>query len=219
MNKIKVLVADDHPTFREGLARFLDDEEDFECVAKVADGEEAVSEAKALLPDVAVMDIAMPKLNGIEAARKIRESCPGTAILIISAYDYESYVLAALKAGAAGFLVKNAPLPELISAVRLVHGGDGVFNLKAASRILRGLIAEDSEEPSGIGPLHGSELKVLTLCARGMSNREIGSELGISERTVQSHLVNIFKKLGVSSRTQAVLTAVGSGWLSLDDVS
>ena len=131
MDKIKVMVADDHPAFREGLCRLLKDETDLEVVALPEDGEEAVESARKLQPDVAIIDISMPKLNGIEAAKQIRVAAPTTAILMVSAYSYPSYVLAALRAGAAGYLLKNAPLNELISAVRLVHSGEGVFDLKA----------------------------------------------------------------------------------------
>ena len=119
MKKIRVLVADDHPTFREGLCHFLDGQEDIEVVAQPADGEEAVKLAMELIPDVAIIDIAMPRVNGIEAARQIKEALPAIAILMVSAYDYESYLVGSLRAGAAGYMLKNAPVSELISAVRL----------------------------------------------------------------------------------------------------
>ena len=218
MEKIKVLVADDHPAFREGLGRLLAEEKDIEIVAKAADGEETVSLAKELLPDVTIMDIAMPKLNGIEAARQIKAACPTTAILMVSAYDYESYMLASLRVGAAGYLLKSAPLHDLISAVRLVHAGEGVFDLKAASRLIRRLAAVKGEERKNLEELHYRELQVLKLAAKGMSNKEIARELVISERTIQTHLVNIFRKLKVGSRTEAVLRALKEGWLTLDDL-
>ncbi len=217
-DKIKVMVADDHPAFREGLCRLLKDEEDLEVVAMPEDGEEAVESAKKLQPDVAIIDISMPKLNGIEAAKQIRVASPSTAILMVSAYSYPSYVLAALRAGAAGYLLKNAPLHELISAVRLVHSGEGVFDLKATGKILRRLATDKVEKRKDLEELHPRELQVLNLAAKGVGNKEIANQLGISERTVQTHLVNIFRKLRVSSRTEAVLHALKEGWLTLDDL-
>ena len=218
MEIIRVLVADDHPAFREGLCRLLEDEEDLEVVARPADGEETVLLAKELKPDVAIIDVAMPRLNGIEAAKQVKEACPSTAVLIISTYDYESYVLASLRAGAAGYLLKNAPLRELVSAIRMVHIGGAVFDLKAASNILHRLAANDGQERRSLEELHSRELEVLKLAARGVTNRNIASKLVISERTVQTHLVNIFRKLGVGSRTEAVLRALRKGWLTLDDL-
>ena len=218
MERIKVLVADDHPAFREGLCRLLEEEGDLEVVARAADGEEALRLAKELLPDVAIIDVAMPEVNGIEAAKQIKASCPATAILIVSAYRYESYILASLRAGAAGYLLKNAPLRELINAVRFVHAGEAVFDLKATSSILRRLVADNAEERRRLRRLQHRELEVLRTAAKGMSNKEIAAELVISERTVQTHMVNIFKKMGVSSRIEAVLRALKEGWLSVDDL-
>lgn len=218
MDKIRVLIADDHPAFREGLCQLLEHEEDIECVAKAADGEEAVRLAIELLPDVAIIDIAMPKLNGIEAAGQIKAARPAIAILMVSAFGYESYVLASLRAGAAGYLMKNASLRELANAVRSVHAGEAVFDLKATSKILHRLADDKGEEWKGLAELKPRELEVLRLTGKGMSNKEIAGELVLSERTVQTHLVNIFRKLGVGSRTEAVLHALKEGWLTLDDL-
>jgi DNA-binding NarL/FixJ family response regulator len=218
MKKIKVLIADDHPTFLAGLSHFMAQEKDMNVVAEAVDGEEAVTLAQRLVPDVAIIDIAMPKLNGIEAAREIRKVCATTAILIVSAFDYESYVVASLEAGAAGFLLKTAHPSELVSAVRLLHSGEGIFDLNATSRVLRRLAGRMAREMAGLPQLRPRELKVLRLCARGLSNKEIGRELSISERTVQAHLLNVFRKLGVGSRTEAVLRALKEGWLTVDDL-
>ena len=212
------MIADDHPAFREGLCQLLEGEEDLKCIAKPEDGEEAVRLAKELAPDVAIIDVAMPKLNGIEAAKQIKVACPNTAILMVSAFGYESYVLASLRAGAAGYLLKSAPLRELTNAVHSVQAGEGVFDLKAASKILQRLSAEKGEEKRSPEELHRRELQVLKLAAKGISNKQIASKLSISERTVQTHLVNIFRKLGVGSRTEAVLHALKEGWLTLDDL-
>jgi len=218
MEKIKVLVADDHPVFREGLCQLLEHEEDLECVAKPADGEEAVRLAKELLPDVAIIDIAMPKLNGIEAVKQIKAAHPATAILIVSAFSYESYILASLRAGAAGYLLKSTSLRELTNAIRSVHAGEAVFDFRATSKILRRLADDKGEERRNLEELYPRELEVLRLAGKGLSNKEIARELVISERTVQTHLVNIFRKLDVGSRTEAVLHALKEGWLTLDDL-
>jgi DNA-binding NarL/FixJ family response regulator len=218
MEKIKVLVADDHPVFREGLCQLLEHEEDLECVAKPADGEEAVRLAMELLPDVAIIDIAMPKLNGIEAVKQIKAAHPATAILIVSAFSYESYILASLRAGAAGYLLKSTSLRELTNAIRSVHAGEAVFDFRATSKILRRLADDKGEERRNLEELYPRELEVLRLAGKGLSNKEIARELVISERTVQTHLVNIFRKLDVGSRTEAVLHALKEGWLTLDDL-
>jgi len=218
VQKIKILVADDHPAFREGLCRLIEEEEDMEVVATAADGGEAARLAKELLPNVAIIDVAMPVVNVIEAAKQIKAACPATATLMISAYGYESYILASLEAGAAGYLLKSVSLRDLTSAIRSVHAGKGVFDLKAASKILRRLSPEKGNGGGGLGKLHPRELEVLKLVAKGMSNKEIAAELSISERTVQTHLTNIFRKLEVGSRTEAVLHGLKEGWFALDDL-
>ncbi len=136
MKKISILIADDHPAFREGLACLLKDQTDLEVVATAGDGEEALEAAKNFQPEVAIMDISMPQMNGLEAAEQIRKICPGVAILMLSAYNYQAYMLGALRVGAMGYLPKNTPLNKLVSAVRMVLAGEAVFNLKALSQIL-----------------------------------------------------------------------------------
>ena len=216
--KIRILVADDHPTFREGLCRFLEEEADMEIVARPENGEEAVRLAKELQPDVAIIDVAMPKLNGIEAARQIKADHPDIAILMVSAYNYEAYLRAALQAGVAGYVLKSAPIEELVSAIRLVHVGEAVFNMKAASRILRHLVAEEGKDRKDFEGLHSRELEILKLVAEGKNNKDIAAELFLSERTVQTHMINIFRKLQVNSRTEAVLRALKEGWIALEDL-
>lgn len=215
---LRVMIADDEPAFCEGLCRALADERDIEVISRPVDGEEAVRMAKQLLPDVALISIDIPRLNGIEATKLIRAACPGITIIILSTYSYESHILASLRAGAAGYLLKSTPLDELISAVRLTHGGEAVFDLKATSKTLRRLLANKGDKRAGVGELRERELQVLRLAAQGMHNKEIAKELAISERTVQTHLVNTFTKLGVNSRTEAILHALKEGWLSLDDL-
>ncbi len=216
--KINILIADDHPAFREGLACLLRDESDFAVVSVAGDGEEAVESAKRLRPDVAIMDISMPKLNGIGAALQIRTMCPSTAVLILSAYSYQSYTLEVLRAGALGYLPKNTPLNKLFNAIRMVHSGEAVFNLKAIDKVLARFSPGRIEERKYPHELHTREVQVLKQVAKGISNKGIAGQLGISERTVQTHLVNIFNKLHVNSRTEAVLCSLKEGWLSPEDL-
>jgi DNA-binding NarL/FixJ family response regulator len=218
MEKIKVIVIDDHPSFREGLTRLLREEIDIEVIATLEDGNQAVESAKSLHPDVAVMDISMPGLNGIEAAKQIREVSPNTAVLMVSAHNFPSYVLACLRAGAAGYLMKNSSLKKIISAIRMVQIGGSVFDMKVAGKVLHGLTAGKVETSQG-NELHPRELQILELAAKGKGNKEIARELSISDRTVQTHLVNIFRKLQVNSRTEAIIRSLKEGWLTLDDLN
>lgn len=214
--KIRVLIADDHPAFREGLCHFLEEEKDMEVVGKPADGVEAVRLVKELHPDVAIIDVVMPQLGGIEAAREIKAACPTTAILMLSAYDYGSYLLASLQAGVAGYILKGTPISELVSSIRLVHAGRAIFDLKGVKKVIS-YVAGSSKPGKRTGRLRQRELDVLELAAKGMTNKAIAGELGISQRTVQTHLFNIFRKLEVNSRTEAVFRALREGWLIPDD--
>ena len=218
MEKIKVLVADDYPVFREGLCQLLEHEEDLECVAKPADGEEAVRLAKELLPDVAIIDIAMPKLNGIEAVKQIKAAHPATAILMVSAYGYQQSLFASLQAGVVGYLLKKTAPQEFISAVHSLCSGEAVFDLEAVTKLIGSLATNKGKEMKTMAQLRPREVELLRVAAKGVTNKEIASELGISPGTVQSHLVNIFRKMECGSRTEAVLHALREGWLSLDDL-
>ena len=218
MEKIRVLVADDHPAFREGLVRVMVEQGDIEVIAQAGDGEEAVKLAEQLCPDVALLDVAMPKLNGIEATKSIKAACPNTAVLIVSAYGYGPYVLGAIEAGASGYLLKDARLRELVSAVRSLHAGEKVLDPAVARKVLDRLSYATGKSREASPDLHQRELEVLKLTAKGLSNKEIASALSISVRTVQAHLVNIFTKLGVKSRTEAVVHALREGWFTIDDL-
>jgi len=218
MEKIRVLVADDHPAFREGLVRVMAEQGDIEVIAQAGDGEEAVKLASQLRPDVAVLDVAMPKLNGIEATKSIKAACPNTAVLIVSAYGYGPYVLGAIEAGASGYLLKDARLWELVSAVRSLHAGEKVLDPAVARKVIDRLPYAIGKSREAFPDLHQRELEVLKLTAKGLSNKEIASALSISVRTVQAHLVNIFTKLGVKSRTEAVVHALREGWFTIDDL-
>jgi two-component system, NarL family, response regulator LiaR len=218
MEKIRVVIADNHPAFREGLCRLLADEKELEVVGQAGDGEEIITLSKNLKPDVAIVDVAMPKLSGIEATKRIKETSPNTAVLIVSAFNYQTYILASLRAGAAGYLTKDTPIRELVTAVRLAYAGDGIIDRSAANNIIRHLIADKNAKKGNLD-LYPREIEVLKLTAKGMRNKEIAKELNISERTVQAHLSNIFSKLEVDSRTEAVLQALKEGWLDICDLS
>lgn len=216
--KIKVLVADDHPVFRLGLCRLLKTESDLECVGMAADGEEAVRKACALVPDIVVLDASMPKLNGMESARQIKAAFSAIAILMVSAYNYQAYMLASIQVGASGYILKTAPYSQIISAIRTVHTGEVVFDQEAAGKILCSIAVDKGVPKTGFAALRDRELQVLQLAARGIGSKGIAVSLGISDRTVQSHLTNIFRKLGVNSRTEAVVYALKEGYLTIEDL-
>lgn len=218
MEKIRVLVADDHPTFREGLIRVLAEQADIEVIAQAGDGERAAELAAELDPDVAILDISMPRLNGVEATRAIKAVSPDTAVLIVSAYGHEPYVIGAIEAGASGYLLKDARVWELVSAVRSVHAGETVLDPTAARKVFSRLSRVSGNSRKTSQCLHPRELEVLKLATKGMSNKDIADALSISVRTVQSHLVNIYSKLNVSSRTEAVTQALKEGWIILEEI-
>ena len=219
MKTTRILIADDHPVFRDGIRKLFDEQEELEVVGQADDGEAAINLAIELKPDLVIMDIMMPNVNGIEATKRIKAELPGVAILLVSGYSYDSYVLAALRAGAAGFLSKGARSNEILNAVTAIREGNPVLDPSLAYKILTELVsAGDSDARPHLEELHDRELEVLKLAAKGMTNRAIADELFLSERTVQSHFANIFRKLNVGSRTEAVLRALKSGWLSPDDL-
>jgi NarL family two-component system response regulator LiaR len=202
MDKIKILLAEDHIVVREGTRELIQHEDDMEVVGEAGNGEEAVQLAEQTKPDVIIMDITMPKVNGIEATKRIKEIIPLTAILILTAYDNDQYVSALLEAGAAGYLLKNVRGRELIDAIRAVHAGESVLHPKIARKVLNRFAAsgmiKDIIPVSDV--LSERELEVLRLAARGLNNRDIAEKLFLSIRTVQAHLGNIFNKLDVGSR-------------------
>jgi NarL family two-component system response regulator LiaR len=218
MDKLRVLIADDHPSFCEGLQKLMLEEGDIEPVGIASNGEEAVRLTDKLLPDVVVMDITMPKLNGIEATRRIKKAHPTIAILALSAYGYGAYVFSALEAGAGGYLLKNVPLRELLNAIREVRVGEAILDRAVAEKVLRSLSKSRQGEIAKGGKLNPRELEILELGAKGLNNDEIANQLMISPRTVQTHFTHIFDKLGVASRLEAVLHAIGEGWIALDNI-
>ena len=219
MSEIRVLLAEDHLLMREGIRRLLQQEEGLVVVGEASDGEEAVKLASELKPDVIIMDVAMPKVNGIEATKAIKAQYPNIAVLVLSAHDNDEYVFALLEAGAAGYLLKTASGDELVNAIRSVHSGEPVLHPSVLRKVM-GYFHHDSrparqEQPST--PLTEREKEVLLLAARGMSNKGIASQLFLSSRTVEGYLRSIFNKVGVGSRTEAVLYALRRGWFKLEE--
>ncbi len=221
MNKIEVLIADDHALFREGTRTLIDQEKDMKVVGEASDGEETVKLVTELHPHVVLMDIAMPILNGIEATRQIKARFPKTAVLILTAYDNDQYIVALLEAGAAGYLLKDVSSRNLINAIRAVFAGEAILHPSIARKVFShfGTISQQSEETPELAELSEREMEILKLAARGMSNQDIATHLFLSRRTIQSHLANIFRKMDVGSRTEAVLQALRRGWLGLDDLA
>ena len=220
MGKIRILLAEDHVVVREGTRQLIQREPDMEVVGEAGDGEEAIDLTNKLHPNVVIMDIAMPRLNGIEATKQIKALHPAISVLILTAYDNDQYIFAILEAGAAGYLLKNVRGSELIDAIRAVHAGESVLYPTVARRVISQLVSPFSSitEAKAIEPLSGREMEVLKLAAKGISNKDIAKELFLSPRTVQAHLGNIFNKLGVGSRTEAILCGLRRGWFTLEDL-
>lgn len=219
MDKIRIVLADDHVLMRQGTRELLEREEDLEIVGEAGDGEQAVELVTELHPDVALIDIAMPKLNGIEATRRIKARYPSVAVLILTAYDNDQYVFALLEAGAAGYLLKDVRARDLVEAIRAVNAGEAVLHPVIARKVVNCFARRPGEPTKEIAleRLTEREMQVLRLAAKGMSNKEIAKELVLSVRTVQGHLHNIFGKMRVGSRAEAVVQALRKGWLTLED--
>jgi DNA-binding NarL/FixJ family response regulator len=214
------MIADDHALVREGTRQILEDQPGLEVVGEAQDGEEAVALVSRLHPDVVLMDIAMPKLNGIEATRLIKKESPSTSVLILTAYDDDQYIYALLDAGAAGYLLKSVRGEELAQAVRAVAQGESVLHPAIAAKVFKRYTSPgQATAQEEIEPLSERESEVLGMAAKGLSNKMIARELKLSDRTVQAHLSNIFGKLGVASRTEAVITGLRRGLLQLEELS
>lgn len=209
---ITVLLADDHAMVRAGIHQFLERSGDIRVVAEAEDGVQAQQLIHQHLPDVAVLDIQMPKVSGIDVTRWVRSNHPDVGVLVLTAYDDDPYVLAVLQAGANGYVLKTASPQELIQAVRDVHAGKSVLDQVITQKLLRQIGAK--REAFQFEPLTERELEVLSLAAKGFTNKAIGLQLGISDRTVQGHLAHIFNKMQAGSRTEAVMRAVSLGWIS-----
>lgn len=221
MDKIKILLAEDHAVVRESIRESLTREIEFDVVGEACDGDEAVRMARELEPDVILMDISMPGLNGIEATRQIKAVCPAVAILILTAYDDEQYIFSVLSAGAAGYLLKDVGVQELVEAIKTVYQGDSVLHPAIAKKVLNKFRSYKNEatREMAIDVLSEREMTVLKMAAKGLSNNAIAQELHLSVSTIESHLRAIFNKLAVGSRTEAVIEAMKKGWLNLKDIS
>jgi len=218
MRKIKVLLAEDHIVVREGIRGLIQGEEDMEVVGEAGDGEEVVELVSQVQPDVVLMDIAMPKVNGIEATRRIKESHPFVAVLVLTAYDSEEFIFALVEAGAAGYLLKNVRSRGLLNGIRAVYDGESVLHPAVAHKIFSHLQLEKVKpaRPESTVTLTQRELEVLKLGMQGLSNKEVAKELSLGVRTIQTHWRNIFNKLGVSSRTEAIICGLEKGWIVLE---
>ena len=213
--KIKVLLADDHQMVRAGIRQLLESAGDIQVIAEAGDGEEAQALIQKHKPDVAVLDIQMPKASGIEVTRWVRANLPEVGVLILTAYDDEPYVMAVLQAGANGYVLKTASTDELIQAVRDVNEGKSALDPAITRKLMSNLFK--GSEKKLIDPLTDRELDVLRLAAKGFTNKSIGVQLSISDRTVQGHLAHIFAKLQANSRTEAVMRGVSLGLISQSD--
>jgi two-component system, NarL family, response regulator LiaR len=216
---IRVLLADDHALVREGTRELLSRDPHIEVVGEAADGTEALALIEALRPDVVLVDIAMPGLNGVEVTRLVKASQPEIAIVALTVHDEAPYLIALLEAGAAGYLLKDVKGRELIRAVHAVSAGESVLHPSVVGTVLDLVIADRQSTEQDDNPPTQRELEVLRLAARGLSNKQIARQLELSPRTVQTHLANIFEKLGVASRTEAVIRALRKGWFSIEELS
>jgi NarL family two-component system response regulator LiaR len=213
--KLRILIADDHPVVRKGLAALIETQADLELVGEAEDGAEAVEKALGLRPDVTLIDLVMPRLDGIQAIREIIRQLPKARILILTSFTEDEKVFPAIKAGASGYLLKDSSPQELLKAVRDVHRGQVSLHPTIALKVVREL-NQGSELPPTQDPLTARELEVLTLLAKGLPNEEIAARLVISERTVGTHVSNILSKLHLANRTQAALYALREGLARLE---
>ena len=214
---IRILITDDHAIVRKGLTMLLATEWDMKVVGEALDGQEAVEKAGSLKPDVVLMDLVMPRMDGIEATRKITEAHPEVKVLVLTSFAADDKVFPAVKAGALGYLLKDSSPEELVEAIRRVHRGEPSLEPDIARKVLQELSHPANEKPT-TDPLTERELEVLRLISQGLSNKEIASKLFISEWTVRTHVSNVLSKLHLASRTQAALYALRSGLASIDDV-
>jgi NarL family two-component system response regulator LiaR len=206
-NTIRVLVVDDHAVVREGLRAFLELQDGIEVAGEAADGNEAVEAAERLSPDVILMDLVMPNLDGLAAMRVLRARLPNARVIVLTSFFDDEQLMPALRAGAAGYLLKNAPPQELARAVRAAHAGEAVLDPVVAARVIEALAGH--AEP--LDRLTPREREVLVLIGRGFPNKRIARELGLAEKTVKTHVGHVLAKLGVSDRTQAAVIAVRAG--------
>jgi DNA-binding NarL/FixJ family response regulator len=208
---IRVLIVDDHAVVREGLRTFLALQDGIEVVGEAGDGAEALDAAAALQPDVILMDLVMPALDGLGAMRALRDAGTTARVIVLTSFTDDERILPAIQLGAAGYLLKNVAPAELARAVRAAHAGEALLDPTVAARLVAAVAEQRAEGPRAADALTRRERDVLTLIARGLSNKRIAFELGLSEKTVKAHVGHVLAKLGVSDRTQAALYAVRHG--------
>jgi DNA-binding NarL/FixJ family response regulator len=228
MNKITVMLVDDHPVFRQGLRRVLESEDDLDVVAEVSNGIEALQQAKQLIPDVLLLDINLPGMNGLQVARSLKDLLYDIDIIMLTAYHDDEQVFHAIRAGASAYFPKDVSPRRLIEAIRLVHQGSYVVEDRVLEKPEVGtwLLDQFKQAGSDVLDLDGSllvslsprEMEILQFIARGKSNKEIAHELGISRQTVKNHMTSILRKLAVNDRTQAAIYALRRGWIRLQDI-
>jgi two-component system, NarL family, response regulator LiaR len=217
---IKILVADDHPLMRQALISFLQKQPDFKVIAEATNGEEALKRVEELIPDVVIMDISMPVMNGLEATRQIKRKYPQIAILVLTVHTDSEHVLGILEAGAAGYLTKSVFGDEIIMAVRSVVAGEAVLTPSILQQIVK-TVPRKVTKPISLDPRQmpsAREMEILKLAASGLSNKDIALRMNVSVRTVKGYLADVFSKLGVGSRTEAVMTGLRIGLLTMDDI-
>ena len=212
--RIRILIADDHPIVRQGIAAVIDREPDLEVVGEAGDGAEAVEQAKALSPDVILMDLQMPKMDGAEAIKRLGDEAPEIKVIILTTYDTDDYIFRGLESGARGYLLKDAPPEEVVRAVRVAYRGESLIEPRIASRLLD-RIDRLGGASAGDAGLSEREVEVLSLLANGSTNKQIAAELYIGESTVKTHVLHIFGKLDVSDRTAAVMEAARKGIIQI----
>ncbi|OEF99757.1 DNA-binding response regulator [Vulcanibacillus modesticaldus] len=230
-DKIRIILADDHQLFREGVKRIINLEEDMEVIAEFSDGTGVLNNYNGIKPDVILLDINMPHLNGVETTKKVKELYPEAKIMILSIHDDEGYVFETLRAGASGYLLKDMDAETLVEAIREISEGKAYIHPEVTGKVIneyRRLSLKEQNEGLPEKPvfiknavdwraiLTTREIEVLQLMAEGNSNRSIGEKLFISEKTVKNHVSNILQKMDVQDRTQAVITAIKNGWVNLE---
>lgn len=213
--RIRIVVVDDHPVVREGLVAMLQTQADLEVVAEAGTGVEALQVIEQLTPDVVLLDLELPGIDGVGVLRRLRERATASRVIVFTVFDTDDRIISAVEAGAAGYLLKGAPRSELFAAIRVVHAGGSLLQPLVASTVLRHVARREQSASSDAVSLTPREQSVIDLLARGKSNKEIAATLGVTERTVKFHVSAIFAKLGVSNRTEAVTRAVQNGLVTI----